>query len=162
MAMQRFAIGATLVVLLAATVPAVQALTPAQSTAAATKVRADWLARTKAQALAKAKADAAVKTRADATAKTKLKFQTLLNVRAETKRRVEAATKAAEANTQVTSFRATSSPTAPHKVGHVPVPGELADGMHHQEGDHDHHHEGDHDHRHGVATGHEASSGHAH
>jgi hypothetical protein len=162
MAMQRFAIGATLVILLAATVPAAQALTPAQSTAAATKARADWLARTKAQALAKAKADAVVKARTDAAAKTKTKFQTLLNVRAETKRRVEAATKAAEANTQVTSFRATSSPTAPRKVGHVPVPGKVADGMHHQEGDHDHHHEGDHDHHHGAATGHEASSGHAH
>jgi hypothetical protein len=159
--MQRFAIGATLVVLLASTVPAVQALTPMQSTVAATKARADLLAKTKAQALAKAKSDAAVKARTDAVEKTKVKFQTLLNVRAETKRRVEAATKAAEANAQVTSFRATSSPAARHKPAHAP--GTLAVGAHHPDGDHAHHHDGDHEHHRGATTGaHEASSGHAH
>jgi hypothetical protein len=157
--MQRFAIGATLVVLLAASVPAVQALTPTQSTVAATKARADLLAKTKAQALAKAKSEAAVKARVDAAAKTKVKFQTLLNVRAETKRRVEAATKAAEANAQVTSFRATSSPSAPHKPAHAP--GTLAVGAHHPNGDHEHH-DGDHEHHRGATTEHAASTGHAH
>jgi hypothetical protein len=159
--MQRFAIGATLVVLLAATAPAVQALTPTQSTIAAMKARADLLAKTKAQAVAKAKAEAVVRARTDAAAKTKVKFQTLLNVRAETKRRVEAAATAAEANAQVTSFRATSSPTAPHKPAHAP--GTLAAGAHHPDGDHAHHHDGEHEHHRGATTGaHEASSGHAH
>jgi hypothetical protein len=96
----------------------------------------------------------------DAAAKTKVKFQTLLNVRAETKRRVEAATKAADANAQVTSFRATSSPTAPHKRAHVPE--KLAVGPHRSDGDHNHHQEVNHNHQHGAETNHEASSSHAH
>jgi len=142
-------------------VPSARALTPTQSTAAAMKAKADALARIRVQTSAKTKADAAAKARVDAAAKTKFKFQALLNVRAETKRRVEAATKAAEPNAQVSSFRATSSPTASHKLAHLP--GKLTVGPHHHpDGVHDHHHEGDHDHSHGAATEHAASSGHAH
>jgi hypothetical protein len=151
MTMQKFAIGAALVFALTATMPA-QALTPTQSTAAATKAKADVLARTKARALAKANVDAATRARVEAAAKTKVKFQTLLNVRAETKRREEAATKAAEANAKATSFQATSSPTTPHKLAHVP--GKVAVGMQHPNEDPDRHR--------GATTGHQATAGHGH
>jgi hypothetical protein len=136
MTMHRFAIGALLVVALAAAMPVAKALTPTQSTAAAIKAKDDMLARIRAQALVKAKADAAAKARIDAAAKTKIKIHTLFTVRAETTRRIEAATKAAEANAQVTSFHATSS--GPHTLGHGP--GKLAIGVHHTDADHGHHH----------------------
>src|SRR5215470_8002239 len=116
--MRRFLFGTVTVFVLAACLPAAQALTQSQATAAAMKAKADALAKSRTEALAKAKADAAARARADSAAKIKVKISTALSVRAETMRRIEAATKAAEANAQVTTFRATSA--TPRTLSHGP------------------------------------------
>jgi hypothetical protein len=127
--MRRLTTGAILVGVLAASVPDVQALTPVQSSAAATKAKADLLTKQRAQELAKAKAEQEAKARADAVAKAKIKILTVRSVEAEIQRRVEAERKAAEANAKVTAFRAASSKSTPSTFGRAPA-GHDVDGHH--------------------------------
>jgi len=116
--MRHILFGTVTFFVLAIGAPASLALTPAQSTAAAMKAKADAQAKLRAEALAKAKAEAAARVRAESAARSKVKISTALSVRAETMRRIEAATKAAEANARVTSFRAIS--TTPRTLSHGP------------------------------------------
>jgi hypothetical protein len=116
--MRHILFGTVTIFALAIGAPETPALTPAQSTAAAMKAKADAQAKLRAEALAKAKAEAAARARAESAARSKVKISTALSVRAETMRRIEAATKAAEANARVTSFRAIS--TTPRTLSHGP------------------------------------------
>jgi hypothetical protein len=97
-----------------------QAVTLPQSSALATKAKADAAARAKFQATVKARSESlAAKAKADAAAKAKTTVLTKLTVRAETARRREAATKAAKLHHQVVSTAAALGARSSGKPEHV-------------------------------------------